>query len=255
MFKISSHTRSLIRQALREDIGGRDLTTDAFVPSSLTAEAYITVKGKGVLSGGPVVREVFRCVDPGLRLEQLVRDGAQVAPGRKVFKIRGRAASILKGERVALNFLGRLSGIATLTHQFVRQVRGTRADILDTRKTTPLWRELEKYAVRSGGGQSHRSGLWDGVLVKDNHWIALRPVLERKGCRYFERRLAELARSMRGRKKKIIQVEVQSIKGLKHLLETSFCPPLILLDNFSVSELKRAVEIVHHRLTIPRLLT
>src|SRR3989338_5776396 len=173
MLKISNRSHSLIRQALQEDIGKGDVTTNVLIPAALSGGASIVAKEGGILCGGSVVQEVFRTVDPRLNVSQKVSDGTHVSKGKKVFVIRCRVASILKAERVALNFLSRLSGIATLTRKFVLETKGTRAKIYDTRKTTPLWRELEKYAVRTGGGESHRFGLWDEVLVKDNHWIAL----------------------------------------------------------------------------------
>ena len=249
MFKISSQSRSLVRQALREDIGTGDITTDALVPSAFVGEARIEAKASGILCGGPVVLEVFRLVDPRLKIERKVSDGARVSKGKSAFVIRGRVASILKGERVALNFLSHLSGIATLTNQFVSNTKRTRAEIYDTRKTTPLWRELEKYAVRCGGGQNHRLGLWDEVLVKDNHWYAIRPLLEKTRCRYFGDRLKS---QLKG-KKIPVEVEAADLKELSHLLEADFHMDRILLDNFSVPQLRQAVHLVrrsHNRILL-----
>ncbi len=235
MLKISKEIRFLICQALREDIGTGDITTEALVPRGLTGEASIDVKQSGVLCGGPVVLEVFRQIDPKLVIKQKVKDGKKVRKGQAVIFIRGRVQSILKGERVALNFLGRLSGISTLTHEFSKRIRGNKAKIFSTRKTTPLWRELEKYAIRSGGGKNHRFGLWDEVLVKDNHWVVLK---------LSPRKLRNLA--MARRRKIPIEIEVANLKELKGLLSGDFCPDRILLDNFSVRELKKAVQIVKH---------
>jgi len=239
MFKISKETRFLICQALREDIGRGDITTEALVPRDLIGEAHIDIKQNGILCGGPVVLEVFYQIDPKLIVKQKVKDGKKVRKGKAVISIRGRVQSILKGERVALNFLGRFSGIATLTHEFATKIRGTHAGIFDTRKTTPLWRELEKYAVRSGGGKNHRFGLWDEVLVKDNHWVAIRELLEKTHCRYFGDRLKSKLKT----RKIPIEIEVASLNELSHLLSGDFIPDRILLDNFSVRELKRAVQI------------
>ncbi len=239
MFKISKETRFLICQALREDIGRGDITTEALVPRDLIGEAHIDIKQNGILCGGPVVLEVFYQIDPKLIVKQKVKDGKKVRKGQAVISIRGRVQSILKGERVALNFLGRFSGIATLTHEFATKIRGTHAGIFDTRKTTPLWRELEKYAVRSGGGKNHRFGLWDEVLVKDNHWVAIRELLEKTHCRYFGDRLKSKLKT----RKIPIEIEVASLNELSHLLSGDFIPDRILLDNFSVRELKRAVQI------------
>ena len=249
---ISCSTRLLIRKALREDIGRGDLTTKVLIPSSLAGKAYIKAKSEGILCGTAVVRQVFRAVDRKLWIAVKIPDGARVTKGKQVITVRGRAASILKAERVALNFLGRLSGIATLTSEFVRRVRGTRAEIFDTRKTTPLWRALEKYAVRCGGGQNHRFGLWDEILVKDNHWIAMMPSLRggpkgRRSNLAAQRLLRALrALAMTGKKKIPVEIEVGNLRELTHLLKGNFVPDRILLDNFSSSKLRRAVRQVHN---------
>ncbi|MBI4115148.1 MAG: carboxylating nicotinate-nucleotide diphosphorylase [Candidatus Omnitrophica bacterium] len=237
MLKISNQTRSLIRQALREDIGPGDVTTKTFIPSSLMGEAYIEAKEKGILSGGPIVREIFRQVDPRLKVQQKISEGSKISKGKAVFSIHGKIASILKGERVALNFLSHLSGIATLTRHYVEKIKGTRVKILDTRKTTPLLRDLEKYAVRCGGGENHRLGLWDEILVKENHWDAMYDILDQTKCRYFTQRLKPLLK----RRRIPVEVEVRSLKELAHLLEGTYVPDRILLDNFSIKELRRAV--------------
>ena len=248
MLKISNQTRSLIRKALREDIGREDVTTRLLVPRTLLGEACIEAKANGILCGGPVVREVFRAIDSRLRIKQKRLEGSYVSKGEKVFLIHGRIASILKAERVALNFLSHLSGVATLTQQFVKRLKGTRAKIYDTRKTTPLWRELEKYAVQSGGGNNHRFGLWDEILVKDNHWHAIYPLLEKTHCRYFNERF----KSQMKRKKIPVEIEVGSLKELSHLLNGNSIADRILLDNFSLRHLKQAVRMV--RKSHPQLL-
>ena len=243
MFKISKEIRFLIQKALREDIGKGDITTETLIPRTLSGKAHIHVKQKGILCGGPIALEVFRQVDSKLILKQKVRDGQKVQKGQVVLFVKGKVQSILKGERVALNFFGRLSGVATLTHEFEKRIRGTHAGIYDTRKTTPLWRELEKYAVRCGGGQNHRFGLWDEILVKDNHWYAVRKLLQKTHCRYVGDRLKSKLR-----KGKIpIEVEVASLKQLSHLLSGDFAPDRILLDNFSVRNLKKAVQMVKRK--------
>ncbi|MBI4358602.1 MAG: nicotinate-nucleotide diphosphorylase [Candidatus Omnitrophica bacterium] len=288
MLKISNRLRSLIHQALHEDLGKGDITTNVFIPAALRGEAFIKAKAEGVLCGGFVVREVFRAVDPHLKVLEKMKDGARVSKGQIVLVIRGRVVSILKAERVALNFLSHLSGIATLTRIFVLKAKGTRAKIYDTRKTTPLWRELEKCAVKTGGGENHRFGLWDEVLVKDNHWRAMRRLLEKTHCRYFKERLVGaglvpahgrpfakiLAKSVRTnlaafclpeqqkllcgtaplcggqgaplqkRRRIPVEVEVESLAELVHLLEADVRLDRILLDNFAVSDLKKAVLLV-----------
>lgn len=239
MFHLSKRTRLLIRKALREDIGRGDVTTRAIIPFHLMGGARIVAKASGMMCGGPVVAEVFRAVDSRLKIAQRVHDGSRIAKGGEVFVIQGRIASILKAERVALNFLGRLSGIATLTRRYVEQTKGTRARIFDTRKTTPLWREIEKYAVRCGGGHNHRQGLFDEVLIKDNHWKAIWHLLDESRCRYFGAKMGPLIR----RARIPVEVEVDNVRSLEHLLEGPLFPDRILLDHFTISQLRKAVSI------------
>ena len=249
MLNISNQTRLLIRKALREDIGREDITTRLLIPRMLSGEAYIEAKADGVLSGGSVVREVFHVVDPRLKIKQKYADGSRILKNKKVFFISGPIQSILKAERVALNFLSHLSGIATFTQQFAQKIKGTRANIYDTRKTTPLWRELEKYAVKTGGGENHRFGLWDEILVKDNHWRAIHRLLEKTHCSYFGDRL----KAQRWNRRIPIEIEVGSLRELSHLLEGNFLPDRILLDNFSLHQLKQAVQMarrIHPKLSL-----
>ncbi|HET8653981.1 MAG TPA: carboxylating nicotinate-nucleotide diphosphorylase [Longimicrobiaceae bacterium] len=162
-------TRALIEAALAEDVGEGDWTTRWTIPAERVAEARILAKETGTLAGLEVARECFLAVDPALDVQLSAADGDPVEPGREVLRVRGPARSILTAERVALNFLQRLSGVATLTRRYVEMVEGTGARILDTRKTTPGMRALEKAAVRAGGGTNHRFGLHDMVLIKENH--------------------------------------------------------------------------------------
>ncbi len=236
---LSVRVRNLIRESLREDIGREDVTTRLLVPDNLEGEAYIEAKEKGIFCGGHVAKEVFLQVDPHLKISQKVLDGYSLSQGRKVLILKGKIFSILKAERVALNFLGRLSGIATLTRAYVQSIRGTKAKIYDTRKTIPLWRELEKYAVKCGGGENHRFGLWDEILVKDNHWVSIRKMMEKNHRGYFAKRLSEAGHRMP------IQIEVDDLKQVKDLLKDDVIPHRILLDNFSISNLKKAVSIVN----------
>lgn len=166
---VSDNVETLINLALAEDFGSGDVTSTYFVPEHLTARAILTPRKKGVLSGVNVAAEVFRKVDPSLKVEVYLHDGEAVAPGAVVMLIEGSARSILGAERTALNFIQRLSGVATLTRQYVKAVSHTSARILDTRKTTPGYRLLEKAAVVHGGGTNHRMGLYDRAMVKDNH--------------------------------------------------------------------------------------
>jgi nicotinate-nucleotide pyrophosphorylase (carboxylating) len=164
---------ALIDLALAEDVGSGDITTRATIPAERLATGRLLVKSHGVLSGLPVVRAVYARMDGGVVVEQLVADGAAVTPGTVVATLHGPARALLSGERVALNFLQRLSGVATVTAAYVAAVAGTRARIIDTRKTTPGLRVLQKQAIRDGGGHNHRLGLADGVLIKDNHLAAI----------------------------------------------------------------------------------
>ncbi len=222
----------LIEEALREDIGDGDITTEAIVPSGLMAEGGLVVKEGGVICGLFLVEKVFKRVEESLEFSIFVGEGERVKKGREIARVRGQARAILKGERTALNFLGRLSGIATLTARFVEAVAGTKAVILDTRKTTPGWRELEKYAVRMGGGLNHRFGLYDMVLVKDNH-IAL---------------LGGIPQAIRGSsdnplwRGKILEVEVRNLRELREAL--SLGVERVMLDNFTLPQVRETMEIV-----------
>ncbi|MFH1647055.1 MAG: carboxylating nicotinate-nucleotide diphosphorylase, partial [Chloroflexota bacterium] len=164
----------IIDLALDEDVSHGDVTSQALLPPDLSGRASFLVKEKGVLAGIGVAGRVFQRVDPSLKIGILIQDGTAIKPGDTVGTVAGSVASILKAERVALNFLQRLSGIASLTAQYVAAVKGLPARIVDTRKTTPGLRLLEKYAVRMGGGKNHRLHLGDGILIKDNHIAALR---------------------------------------------------------------------------------
>jgi len=226
-------TRELIERALAEDIGVGDVTTDALVPADARARAIIEQKARGVIAGLDVARAVFEAVDGELRWEPRVTEG-EWREGGPVAEIWGSAASILKGERVALNFLGRLSGIATLTARFVRAVEGTGTQILDTRKTTPGLRELEKRAVATGGGTNHRSGLHDAILVKENHIEAAGGVGE------ATRRALAAARD-----RMQVEVECASLEEVEETVNAG--ASMILLDNMTPDELRRAVELTAGR--------
>lgn len=170
--KLDAIVLPLVRLALTEDLGGGDVTTDAVVDADTPAVAHIVARAEGVLAGSLAATLAFRELDPGAAIDWKVKDGGDLAKGMRVCEIRAKARAILSGERVALNFLQKLSGIATLARAFVRAVEGTGVTILDTRKTTPCLRLLEKLAVRSGGATNHRFGLYDEILVKENHITA-----------------------------------------------------------------------------------
>ncbi|MGB7845494.1 MAG: carboxylating nicotinate-nucleotide diphosphorylase [Candidatus Acidiferrum sp.] len=168
----SAYIQKLIASALKEDVGPGDVTVAATIPEGARGQARIIAKQDLICAGLPLAEKVFHALDPRMKIEMQAADGQKIAKGQNVLHLDGRASAILTGERTALNFLGRLSGIATLTHLFVEQLAGTRAKIRDTRKTTPGLRLLEKYAVKMGGGTNHRIGLYDAILLKENH-IAL----------------------------------------------------------------------------------
>ncbi|MBN1504247.1 MAG: carboxylating nicotinate-nucleotide diphosphorylase [Candidatus Eisenbacteria bacterium] len=222
--------------ALTEDVGLGDITTRAVVPEHLVARAVITAKEGGVLAGLQVAEIVFRQLDPDVEFTGHVKDGESLAAGRRICSLRGKAGAILTGERVALNFLQRLSGIATLTDRFVRRTRGARAKVTDTRKTTPGLRILEKYAVRVGGGDSHRFGLYDMYLVKENHVAAAGGIAE------AVRRVREHMRSTKGDIP--IEVEARTPEEVKEACECWVSR--IMLDNMSLVNIGRSLEIVQN---------
>jgi len=222
----------LVRRALAEDLGAGDVTSRALVPAGLWGRARIIARSGCVVCGLEVTRRVFQMVDRRLRVRFLLRDGRRAAPGRTVAVVRGPVRGLLAGERTALNFLQRLSGIATLTAEYVRRVRPYRVAILDTRKTTPGLRWLEKYAVRCGGGCNHRLGLYDMVLIKDNHRRIWR------GCAAGG--LSAAIAAVRQRYPHLpVEIEVESEPELREALEGR--PDWILLDNMKPRQLRRCV--------------
>jgi nicotinate-nucleotide pyrophosphorylase (carboxylating) len=227
-----------VRNALAEDLAYGDVTTESLVPFALEGKASILVKRDGVLAGIDVAKEVFRQVDHRLRFKALGKDGAKVRKGDVVATVEGRVVSILKAERTALNFLQHLSGIATETARYVDAVSGTKAIITDTRKTIPGLRLLEKYAVRAGGGKNHRLNLGDGVLIKDNHLIALRV----SGVGLGEAVKKTRRRALRTVK---IEVEVESLKQAREALSAG--ADIIMLDNMKVKGIRQVVEMVRGR--------
>ena len=234
----------LVERALAEDLGDGDLTTRAVVPEGARARARIEQKEPGVIAGLSVTREVFERVDPELEFIAHCPEGHWRESGA-VAQITGTAASILAAERVALNFLGRLSGVATLTARYVRAVEGSGVRILDTRKTTPGLRELEKAAVRAGGGVNHRAGLYDAILVKENHAALAGGVGE--ATRRALRAAAGLPDPGRRGTGAIVLVEVEcaTLEEVEDALAAGV--PRILLDNMPADELRRAVELADGR--------
>ena len=225
--------QDLIENALAEDLGAGDITTEAVVPADARADARIEQKQPGVVAGLGVAQAVFEHVDPGLSWMVSCSEG-EWREGGQVAEIEGAAASILAAERVALNFLGRLSGVATVTASYVRAVEGTGVRILDTRKTTPGLRALEKEAVRAGGGTSHRGGLYDAILVKENHAALAGGVGEAA-----ERALANAPEGV------VVEVECATLDEVADAVAAGV--PRILLDNMDTATLRRAVELVGGR--------
>jgi len=229
-----STLRAFVDLALTEDLGPGDLTTRILFPKAVPAEAVITAKQAGVAAGLPVARAVFQQVDRRLTFRARLHEGGRIKPGTVLAAIRGDGRSILAGERVALNFLQRLSGIATLTAQFVEATKGFKIAILDTRKTTPGLRLLEKYAVRVGGGRNHRFGLFDAILIKDNH-LALHGSLA-DAVRHAKNRAPRRSR---------VEVEAATLAEVEAAMRAG--AGAILLDNMSLDQLRKAVRLVHGR--------
>jgi nicotinate-nucleotide pyrophosphorylase (carboxylating) len=228
---------AIVDLALAEDIGTGDVTTLATVPESAHAEGVIIAKGVGIVSGLDVAAFTFRRVNPMVEFSARVFDGAKVEPGTTIAEVAGNARSLLTAERVALNLLQRLSGVATLTAAFVEAVAGTKARIVDTRKTTPGMRILEKAAVRDGGGHNHRVGLADGVLIKDNHLAAIGgPDRVAKAIKQARDRAPHTLK---------IEVEVTTLDEVREALATR--ADILLLDNMDTSMMREAVAIINGR--------
>jgi len=226
--------RDLVQRALAEDVGRGDITTEATVPPGTHAKARIFAKQEGVIAGLPMAALVFRQLDPAVHFGVVVSDGATVAAGATLAQLAGDARAMLTAERTALNFLGRLSGIATLAARCSAATQGTRAVVVDTRKTTPGLRALEKYAVRMGGAHNHRAGLDDGVLIKDNHIAAAGGVLAAiNRARSFAPHLLR------------IEVECENEDQVREALEAGV--EAILLDNMPVERLRANVETIRQR--------
>lgn len=230
MTKSERHSlREIILQALHEDIGSGDITTLSTVPEKSILRGTFVAKEAGVIAGLEVVRETMKCLDPRISISSSFKDGNLVGKGMTIASVRGKGRAILTAERTALNFLQRMSGIATSTFAYVEAVKGTKAVIVDTRKTVPGLRMLDKWAVRLGGGQNHRVGLYDMVLIKENHIAAAGGITQ-----------AVDAVRKKDRKKRPIEVEVRTIDELREALELK--PERILLDNMSLAQMREAVE-------------
>lgn len=226
--------KNLIQVAIEEDLGRGDVTTEATIAEHVVSRARLMAKQEIVLAGMEVFGGVYTILDDSIQIDASRKDGDLVPVGAVIAELNGRARPLLMGERVALNFLQRLSGIATLTRRYVEAVKGYKADIVDTRKTTPGWRVLEKYAVRAGGGKNHRHDLGDGVLIKDNHIVAaggIKPAIEM--ARTHSHHLLK------------IEVEVETLEQLEEALQAR--ADVIMLDNMSPAMLATAVKMIAGR--------
>jgi nicotinate-nucleotide pyrophosphorylase (carboxylating) len=218
--------RAIVRRALAEDLGWGDVTTEATVPPDMRARGSVLVKSPCVVAGLDIAAEAFRQLDPAVHVKHFARDGDRCETGTVLTEVRGMASAMLTAERTALNFLQRLSGIATITRQFVDAAAGG-ITVLDTRKTTPTLRSLEKYAVRAGGGSNHRGGLDDGILIKDNH------VRLAGGVAEAVRRMKAAQQEM------LVEVEAQSLADVGEALEAG--ADVILLDNLTLDDTRDAI--------------
>jgi nicotinate-nucleotide pyrophosphorylase (carboxylating) len=224
-----------VAAALDEDLGqAGDITTDAIIPPDARGKAAIVAREEGIVAGLDLVEAAFRILDPEIKFTRVVADGQKVGAGSVIARVEGLTRALLTAERTALNFLNRLSGIATLTAKFVAGVKGTKARIACTRKTTPNLRAFEKYAVRAGGGTNHRFGLYDAVLVKDNHIAAAGGIAT--ALKMIRSRVGHLVK---------IEVEVESLAQLEEALRYPI--DAVLLDNMDVATMKRAVDLVNGR--------
>jgi len=230
---MSNKVHKLIREALREDIGHGDITTRALVDPKEVIKAEIIAKEGGIIGGLPIAKEVFHLLDRRIKFKSLIKEGEKVKKGTRIAIITGNARTILTGERVALNFMQRISGIATETARCVEKVKTFKTAILDTRKTPPGLRFLDKYAVRLGGGKNHRFGLYDMILIKDNH-IAIS---------------SGIKEAVKGVRKKYprrkIEVEVKNFKELREAIEAKI--NIVMLDNMNLKQISQAMKIIKGR--------
>ena len=237
----NAQIRQIIALALAEDLGKGDVTTNSLIPDEKIGVASILAKEEGILAGVEIAEEVFRRVDPKLKIKVWLKDGAKIGSGDMIAVVEGRIASILKAERTVLNFLQRLSGIATEANRYVKAVEGLPVRIMDTRKTTPCLRVLEKYAVKVGGGKNHRMHLGDGILIKDNHLAALRN--EGLGIKEI---IARARQNAPGGVK--VEMEVNTLQGALEAAEAG--ADVIMLDNMRLEDMRQAVKAVHGRVLV-----
>lgn len=241
MSQLPPEVYSLIDAALTEDQTFGDPTTGTLVPPEIKGNGMLRAKAAGVLAGIAVASAVFQRVDGELEIQALLADGSTLAPGDEIARVRGSAGSILRAERIALNFLQRMSGIASDTSRYVRAVQGCRARIVDTRKTVPGHRYLDKYAVRMGGGHNHRMNLADGILIKDNHIEALRSQEIGLG-QVVQLALTRASHTLR------VEVEVESLEQLREALDAG--AHIVMLDNMPIETMREAMSMVNGRAVV-----
>jgi nicotinate-nucleotide pyrophosphorylase (carboxylating) len=237
----NSSVEILINSALSEDIGEGDHTSLACIPEGSMGKAQLTVNEEGILAGMNMAEKVFGKIDPGIRFESHIEDGNTIRPGDIAFKVSGKVHSILKCERLVLNIMQRMSGIATQTNSYVKKLEGLKTKILDTRKTTPGMRLLEKMAVRIGGGENHRKGLFDMILIKDNH-IDFAGGIENAITRTREY-LKKINKDIK------VEIEARNIDEVKEILRIGMID-IIMLDNFTVNDTKEAVDLIKEKYII-----
>ena len=241
MLSVNELEDALIDLAFAEDIGDGDHTTLCCIPEDAMGKSHLLIKEDGILAGVDVVREVFHRFDPTMQMEVFMEDGAQVKKGDIAFVVSGKVRSLLQTERLMLNIMQRMSGIATMTNKYVKLIEGTGAHVLDTRKTTPGMRMLEKQAVKIGGGVNHRIGLFDMILLKDNHVDfagGIENAIDR--CHHY---LNEKGLDLK------IEIEVRNFDELQQVLDKGGVNR-IMLDNFTVADTKKAVDIINHRFEV-----
>lgn len=241
MLSVNELEDALIDLAFAEDIGDGDHTTLCCIPEDAMGKSHLLIKEDGILAGVDVAREVFHRFDPTMQMEVFMEDGAQVKKGDIAFVVSGKVRSLLQTERLMLNIMQRMSGIATMTNKYVKLIEGTGAHVLDTRKTTPGMRMLEKQAVKIGGGVNHRIGLFDMILLKDNHVDfagGIENAIDR--CHHY---LNEKGLNLK------IEIEVRNFDELQQVLDKGGVNR-IMLDNFTVADTKKAVDIINHRFEV-----
>ena len=241
MLSVNELEDALIDLAFAEDIGDGDHTTLCCIPEDAMEKSHLLIKEDGILAGVDVAREVFHRFDPTMQMEVFMEDGAQVKKGDIAFVVSGKVRSLLQTERLMLNIMQRMSGIATMTNKYVKLIEGTGAHVLDTRKTTPGMRMLEKQAVKIGGGVNHRIGLFDMILLKDNHVDfagGIENAIDR--CHHY---LNEKGLDLK------IEIEVRNFNELQQVLDKGGVNR-IMLDNFTVADTKKAVDIINHRFEV-----